>query len=145
MITSQSRLNNLSRVQAGVSSPLVLAIDDQEDSLFLLSCVLESFSCKFVGKATAEAALEFVKLHQPSLILLDLLLPDMHGAELVTLLRQQQNLSNVPIIATTGLAIFGDREQLLAAGFSDYLGKPYLLEELEILVQRWGIPNWKAS
>lgn len=118
--------------------PIVLVVDDHEDNLFLLSCSLEPFDCNVVGKTTGQAALEFVKLNQPALVLLDLMMPDIQGVELMHLLQQQLN-PTVPIVAVTGMAASEYRDQMISAGFSDYLGKPYLLEDLEGMVQRWGI------
>ncbi len=118
--------------------PIVLAVDDHEDSLLLLSCSLELFDCEVVGKTSGSAALAFVHLHQPALILLDLIMPDVQGIELLQLLRAQVPVST-PIVAISGMSVQENRGRLLAAGCSDYLGKPYLLEDLEAMVRRWGI------
>ena len=118
--------------------PVVLAADDHEDNLFLLSCSLDQFDCDVTGKTTGQAALEFAELHQPSLILLDLVMPDIPGLELMHLLRQRLG-PDVPIIAFTGMPAAEHRELMTAAGFTDYLSKPYLLEDLEAMVLRWGI------
>lgn len=116
---------------------LVLAVDDNEDNLVLLSCTLELLDCDFVGKTSGHEALAFAKEAQPALILLDVLLPDIHGADLVRQLKQDLRTCTIPIIAVTGLASSEDRAELLAAGCVSYLSKPYMVDELEAMVQRY--------
>jgi two-component system, cell cycle response regulator DivK len=114
---------------------LVLAIDDDEDNLTLLSYALELLDCDVVGKTTGQEALLFVKEVQPSLILLDVLLPDIHGVDLVRQLKQDPNTCSIPIVAVTGMASSEDRTELLTAGCVNYLSKPYMVDELEAMVQ----------
>jgi CheY-like chemotaxis protein len=114
---------------------LVLAIDDDDDNLFLLSYALELLDCEFVGKTDGQSALTFVKERQPDLILLDVILPDMHGIDLIQQLKHDAGTRHIPVIAVTGLAAPEDRTELLSQGFSAYLSKPYMVDELEALVR----------
>lgn len=116
---------------------LVLAIDDNEDNLMLLSCALELLDCEFVGKTSGHEALAFAKEAKPTLILLDVLLPDIHGADLVRQLKQDSRTCAIPIIAITGLSSSEDRAELLAAGCASYISKPYMVDEVEAMVQRY--------
>lgn len=117
--------------------PVVLAVDDDEDNLLLLSHVLELLDCDFVGKTSGEVALNFIKECLPKLILLDVLLPDMNGVDFVRCLKQDEQTRHIPTIAVTGLSASEHRETLLSEGFSDYLGKPYMIDELEAMVQHY--------
>jgi two-component system cell cycle response regulator DivK len=116
---------------------LVLAIDDDEDNLTLLSYALELLDCDFVGKTSGQEALLFAKEARPSLILLDVLLPDMHGLDVVHALKQDHCTCHIPIIAVTGLASSEDRTELMAAGCVSYLSKPYMVDELEDMVRHY--------
>jgi CheY-like chemotaxis protein len=60
----------------------------------------------------------------------------MDGTEVLSQLRKETKTKRIPVIAVTALAIAGDRERLLRAGFNDYLSKPYMLEDIEATVQR---------
>jgi two-component system, cell cycle response regulator DivK len=131
MISQQSSGRN-GRVTA---KPLVLAVDDNDDNLVLLSCALELLDCEFVGKASAQAALNFVQERPPDLVLLDVMMPDMHGVDLMHLLKQDVRIRQVPIIAITGMVTPESRTDLLEAGFSDYMAKPYMVDELEAMVR----------
>lgn len=116
---------------------VVLAVDDDEDNLTLLIYTLEPLDCDIVGKTSGQAALLFAQETQPDLILLDVLLPDIHGIDLVRCLKQDNRTRHIPIIALTGLASSEDRAALLEEGCSHYLSKPYMLDELEAIVQHY--------
>lgn len=116
--------------------PLILAVDDDEDNLFLLTEVLRPLSCLFVTATYGEAAILLAQNCQPDLILLDVMLPDFNGMEVVQRLRQNPKTSKIPIIAVTALARAEDRESLLLAGCDDYISKPYMIDELENVICR---------
>lgn len=78
------------------------------------------------GNDVIAAALTYL----PDIILLDVLLNDISGIDVLRRLRSHEPLAHVPIAAVTALARARDREIIASAGFSDYLAKPYMLEEL---------------
>lgn len=123
--------------QSAAKRALILAVDDDDDNLVLLSYALELLDCEFVGETSGQAALSLARSRQPDLIILDVLLPDMHGVELIRQLRQEAFAHSVPIIAVTGLASPEDRAELLREGCIDYLSKPYMVDELEAMVRRY--------
>lgn len=117
-------------------APLILAVDDDDDNLLLLSYAIELFDCRFVGRTSCHAALPIVRQCQPDLILMDILMPEQDGISFMRHLRQNATTCQIPIIAVTALARAEDREAILLSGFTDYLSKPYLLDDLESLVQQ---------
>lgn len=116
--------------------PLVLAVDDDEDSLLLLTEVLRPIRCSFITATHGEAALLIAQVHQPKLILLDIMLPDLNGAEVLQRLRQNPQTRKIPVIAVTALASVEDRKSLIVGGCDDYISKPYMLEDLEAVIHR---------
>ncbi|MBD2741733.1 response regulator [Coleofasciculus sp. FACHB-1120] len=116
--------------------PLVLAVDDDEDNLLLLSYVLEPLNCSIITAVDGHTAFEKARTEQPSLILLDIMLPDLDGLQIVRQLREDSHTRTIPVIAVTALARPEDRERILAAGCNDYISKPYLLEDLEAVIRR---------
>ena len=74
--------------------------------------------------------------HDPALILLDLHLPDVSGAEVLARLRADPALSPIPAYVLTADATPGTREQLLAAGAAGYLTKPIDVPALQAVVER---------
>jgi CheY-like chemotaxis protein len=120
-----------------VNQPLILAVDDDEDNLILLTEVLEPMKCSFMTARQGYTALELAESYQPDLILLDVMLPDFNGLEVVHRLRQNPQTMTIPVIAVTALARAEDREHLLLAGCNDYISKPYMLDELEAVIYRY--------
>ena len=117
--------------------PLILAVEDNEDNLLLLSYTLESLGCKLIRQNDGLTTLLIAKEYQPDLILLDILLPGLSGMDIVRSLKQEPLTSHIVVIAVTALASTEDRERILSAGFNDYISKPYMIEDLEALVGRY--------
>lgn len=118
-----------------INQPLILAVDDDEDNLMLLTEVLEPMKCSFMTATDGQTALKLAQKHQPDLILLDVMLPDVHGVEVVHRLRQNRQTMTIPVIAVTALARVEDRDSLLEAGCNNYISKPYMLDELEAVIR----------
>ncbi|QSJ18378.1 response regulator [Nostoc sp. UHCC 0702] len=116
--------------------PLVLAVEDHDDSLLLMSYALESLGCRFICQADSSTTLVVAKEYQPDLIILDILLPGLSGIDVVHQLKQEPLTYQIPVVAVTALASREDREQILMAGFDEYISKPYMLEDLETIIQR---------
>ncbi|PSB35448.1 response regulator [Chlorogloea sp. CCALA 695] len=114
----------------------ILAVDDNEDNLLLLSEVLNVFDCSLLTATSGQIALIIAQIYNPDLILLDVMLPDLNGIEVVFHLKHNPTTENIPVIAVTALARQEDRDRLLAAGCSDYISKPYMIEDLEAIVRR---------
>lgn len=113
----------------------ILAVDDNEDNLLLLSEVLNIFDCSLITATHGQIALLLAQAYNPDLILLDVMLPDLNGVEVVRHLKQNPVTENIPVIAVTALARAEDRDRLLNAGCSEYITKPYMLEDLEAIVR----------
>jgi two-component system, cell cycle response regulator DivK len=120
---------------ATAKCPLVLAVDDDDDSLLLLTKVLELLECSSIVANSGRATLSLARSRQPDLILLDILLPDLHGVEVIRALKRNPSTANIPIVALTALARIQDQQDILAAGGDRCLIKPYLLDDLEATIR----------
>ncbi|MEB3279196.1 MAG: response regulator [Lyngbya sp.] len=116
--------------------PYVLAVDDNQDNLILIGCVLENLGYPYLSATSSQEALSLLQHYQPQLILLDIVLPDIDGLDLLREIRADRRIQQTTTVAVTGLALTKDRQRLLEAGFDDYLSKPYLLSDLEALICR---------
>jgi CheY-like chemotaxis protein len=117
--------------------PLVLVVDDDDDSLTLMAYILEQLSCQACFVADGFAALIAAQQQQPSLILSDIHLPELDGYSLLRQLRADGSTQNIPVVAVTALAGGDNRHKILAAGFDDYISKPFLVQSVEQLVGRF--------
>lgn len=102
------------------------------------------------GHETLEAhdgpnGLEQASCEKPDLILLDIHMPRMDGYEVARLLRANSECSRIPTIAVTALAMVGDRERILASGFSGYIAKPLDPETFSAQVEGYLGPGPASS
>ncbi|MEN9520883.1 MAG: hypothetical protein RLZZ381_3471 [Cyanobacteriota bacterium] len=116
--------------------PLILVVDNDNDNLLFASYIIESMGLNYVVTDDSEQCLDLVAELLPDIILLDIVMPKLNGLEIVNLIKQDQSLAHISLIAVTGLTKAEDREELILAGFDDYLCKPYLIEELEGKIYR---------
>jgi CheY-like chemotaxis protein len=116
--------------------PLILAVEDNDDNLLLISYALESLGCRFICQTDSSSTVLVAKEYQPDLIMLDILLPTFNGMDVVRYLKQDPLTYNIPVLAVTALATREDRTRILMAGFDDYISKPYMIEDLEAVVRR---------
>lgn len=115
----------------------ILVVDDNEANLRLINAVLKTRGYELLEATSGEAALEVLASQQPSLVLMDVQMPGLSGIDVAREIRAMPALAELPLIAITAMAMKGDREEILAAGFNDYLAKPYKMGELLGLVARW--------
>ena len=111
-------------------SPLILVVDDNEDNLIYACSVLDLFKYQYIVAKSAKTALDLTKDKIPDLVLMDIVMPKVDGISLTKLLKTNLLTSHIRVIAVTGLAFSHQIEQILNAGFDDYLCKPYFIEEL---------------
>ncbi len=121
----------LATSKQAINQPLILAVDDDEDSLFLLTEVVRGNNFACITAKNSKNALSLAQRYQPDLILLDILLPDLNGIEVVHHLRRSPQTQLIPIVAVTALAKEEDYHQIMGAGCDGYITKPYMLDDLE--------------
>lgn len=126
-----------SSTQSADQQPLVLVVDDNEDNLLLLVFVIEQLDCRIVTALDGKTALDLAQDYHPSLILLDMMLPDMDGMEVLSHLKQNPITKTIPVIAVTAMAREQDRDRILLAGCNEYVSKPYAVDELEMLLRSY--------
>lgn len=120
--------------------PMILAVDDDEDNLFLLTEVLTPINCSLITAKDGQTALKLAQECQPSLIVLDIMLPDISGIEVLQQIKQNPKTKQIPVIAVTALARQEDRDRILLSGCNDYVSKPYMVDDLEEII-RYYLPK----
>lgn len=106
------------------SRPVVLITEDNEKNRKLVRELLGSRGIPYLEAATGAAALTVAAEARPDVVLMDIHLPDMEGTEALAQLRDDARTTHIPVIAVTALAMKGDAERFLAAGFDAYIAKP---------------------
>ena len=122
---------------SGNIQPLILAVDDNEDNLQLISQLLVIMDCSFVTAQNGKDAIAMAQRYQPKLILLDMMLPDLSGIEVANYLKQDPQTRKISIVAVTAMARGEDQEKFAIAGCDDCVIKPYIIDELEAMIRRF--------
>ena len=115
----------------GLSGLDILLVDDDEDTLRLMSAALTQGQAKVRAVSSAAAAIEAIQSSAPDVLVSDIAMPNEDGYQLLAKVKKLDlGYGAVPAIAITAYAREEDREQALAAGFLAYLAKPIELSEL---------------
>lgn len=102
----------------------ILLIEDNEQNRYLLTFLLEHSGYEVRAAVDGVSGIEAARCSPPTLILLDIQLPNMDGYAVARALRETEILRAIPIVAVTSYAMPGDREKALAAGCAGYIEKP---------------------
>jgi DNA-binding response OmpR family regulator len=113
----------------------VVIADDDEDIRELLAFKLEQASFEVIAAGDGEAALEAVRTHKPTLVVLDVSMPGMSGLDVCRLLRADPETKGILIIMLTARVQEQDVEGGFTAGADDYVTKPFSPRELVSRVQ----------
>jgi two-component system cell cycle response regulator len=102
----------------------VLVVDDNPSNLELMVYLLRAFGHESTGIGDAISGLEAAQNTHYDLVLTDLLMPGIDGYEFARRFRTNHRLAGTKLVAVTALAMSGDRDRALAAGFDGYISKP---------------------
>jgi len=108
----------------------VLVVEDNPRNLKLVRDVLTHYGFEVVEATSGEQGLSLAAQVAPDLVLMDLQLPGIDGAEALRRLREAESTRSVPVVAVTAFAMDDDRERALACGFDGYLEKPISVRAL---------------
>lgn len=115
----------------------ILLVEDNEDNIVTLSDYLLVKGYRVVVARNGVEALNRARDTSPGLILMDIQMPEMDGLEAMRHIRADAQLSAVPIVALTALAMAGDHERCLEAGANDYLSKPISLKSMVMTIETY--------
>jgi PAS domain S-box-containing protein len=107
----------------------VLLVDDDQDTLDLLSAALMQRSANVTAVSSAAAALDAIKMSRPDVIISDIAMPNEDGYQLIQNVRNLNLIPELPAIAITAYAKEEDKQRALAAGYHRYMSKPIELGE----------------
>ncbi len=126
-VSDQKLLHTIKKCLQGAKQPniksKILIVDDEDTNLFTLESILDNRYEVITAKG-GEEALGLIGKVVPDVILLDIMMPDMNGYEVLKKLKKLKNIKNTKVIAVTASALKGDKEKILESGFDDYLSKP---------------------
>lgn len=135
---NKKKINKLGSLQETLKDKKILIADDDVRNIFSLSKALEKYQVKVVSAIDGKDALEQLENNpDTTIVLMDMMMPEMDGYETIKRIRQIPEYKNLPIIAVTAKAMVGDREKCIKAGASDYISKPVDTDQLLSLLRVW--------
>jgi diguanylate cyclase (GGDEF)-like protein len=104
--------------------PKVLIVDNETSNLKILREILQEHMDVLVAKS-GQQALKIAELQQPTLVLLDVVMPEMDGFEVITHLKRNEKTHSIPVIFITGLSDVESEVKGFKLGACDYISKPF--------------------
>ncbi|MEV8411131.1 response regulator, partial [Streptomyces niveus] len=116
----------------------VLIVDDDIRNVFALTSVLEQHGLSVLYAENGREGIEVLEQHDDvTLVLMDIMMPEMDGYATTTAIRRMPQFAGLPIIALTAKAMKGDREKAIDSGASDYVTKPVDPDHLLSVMEQW--------
>jgi len=137
--SSHPQSSTTDRRQRFTSRQRILIVDDNQDSAWSLEMLLKILGSDVETAQDGRSALSAFETFRPSVVLLDLGMPDMNGYEVASRIRQLPQSQDVTLVALTGWGQDEDRRRTREAGFDHHLLKPVNLDALQVLLA--GMPG----
>ena len=102
----------------------VLIVEDNDLNMKLFNDLLEAHRYSTLKARAGLEGFDLARKHRPDLILMDIQLPEVSGIDIIKLLKEDEGLRTIPVIAITAFAMKGDEERIRESGCEGYLSKP---------------------
>lgn len=102
----------------------ILIVEDNDLNMKLFNDLLQAHGYETVQTVDGRDALKLAREHSPDLILMDIQLPEISGLEVTKMLKADDDLKGIPVIAVTAFAMKGDEEKIREGGCEGYIAKP---------------------
>jgi CheY-like chemotaxis protein len=113
------------------SSKLILVIEDEADTAEMFAKMLRLSGYEVIKIVNSSEAIQIIKDKRPDAILLDLMMPEVTGLEILHAIKQDSSLSNIPFIVISAKQLPEDIKRGFEAGASEYLTKPVTFQTLQ--------------
>lgn len=127
----------------------ILIVDDEKFAVDLISARLSSEGFTVSGAVGGQDALDFLKTYKPDLVLLDCMMPDIDGHEVLRRIRADKRIKDIPVIMLTANLKHSDKVKGFEMGLDDYMTKPYegteLVARINAVLKRSNSPVKKVK
>jgi HAMP domain-containing protein/CheY-like chemotaxis protein/GAF domain-containing protein len=136
--TQRRMLDELERTVPALASSKILVVDDDVRNIFAITSALERHGANVVFAENGRDGLDLLeKTPDVRAVLMDIMMPEMDGYEVIRRIRAEPRYRGLPVIAVTAKAMQTDREKCIEAGATDYIAKPVDVEHLLSLLRVW--------
>ena len=102
----------------------ILIVEDNDLNMKLFNDLLQAHGYETMQTMDGREVLDMVNEKRPDLIIMDIQLPEISGLEVTKMLKADDNLKDIPVIAVTAFAMKGDEEKIREGGCEGYIAKP---------------------
>jgi two-component system, cell cycle response regulator DivK len=102
----------------------IMIVEDNELNMKLFDDLLRAHGYDTLPMRNGHDALEALKTRRPDLIIMDIQLPEISGLEVTRIIKQDEGLKHIPVVAVTAFAMKGDEERIRQGGCEGYMSKP---------------------
>ncbi|HTM22361.1 MAG TPA: response regulator, partial [Kofleriaceae bacterium] len=128
-------LERLHQSVPALAGKTILVVDDDVRNIFAISSALERYQAKVLFAENGRDGLAILEQQSVDAVLMDIMMPEMDGYEVMQRIRADGRWNELPIIAVTAKAMRADREKCILAGASDYIAKPVDMAQLLSLLR----------
>jgi two-component system phosphate regulon response regulator PhoB len=114
----------------------VMIIEDEEDAAELFAEMMRVSGYRVVKTSKSAPAIEMMTIEKPDVILLDIMMPEISGLDILQQMRSDPMLANIPVVVITAKGMPADIKNGMEAGASSYLTKPVGFLDLKEAVER---------
>ncbi|MEM7115669.1 MAG: response regulator [Chloroflexota bacterium] len=118
-----------------MSRKKILCIEDNKTNMLLVSRIVGAEGHELLQAVDGPSAMELLQHESPDIILLDINIPGISGLDLAKMIKADERLRPIPLLATTANVLVGDRERCIEAGCDDYLPKPLDIRRLRHMLR----------
>lgn len=116
----------------------VLVVEDNDVNRKLVVDIIIYRGIDVIEAKDAITAMQLTSQHVPDMVLMDIQLQgSISGLEAVRQIKANPHTKHIPIIAITAFAMHGDRENMLAAGCQEYVAKPFTMQQLSDILEKY--------
>jgi CheY-like chemotaxis protein len=134
-VPQRQMLERLHQSVPALAGKTILVVDDDVRNIFAISSALERYQAKVMFAESGKEGLAILEKNHVDAVLMDIMMPEMDGYEVIRVIRQDAKHKDLPIIAVTAKAMRSDREKCILAGASDYVAKPVDMQQLLSLLR----------
>jgi two-component system cell cycle response regulator DivK len=115
----------------------ILIVEDNDLNMKLFNDLLQAHGYDTVPTMNGRDALRLAREHRPDLILMDIQLPEVSGLEITKMLKADNDLKHIPVVAVTAFAMKGDEERIRESGCEGYIAKPISVASFLATVEKF--------
>lgn len=122
----------------GKAKNSILVVDNDARNIFALNLVLRSREYPILSAPDARMGINLLRENKNiTVVFPDMMMPDMAGYQAIAMIRKEEELQTVAVIAVTAQAMQGDRKKCLRAGADGYISKPIDMDQLQVILVQY--------